>query len=87
VDERRVLGMLVGRSLGISEPGIGPGRLAPEVPVPEPVDKPEGVTPLVSDEAPENVVPEPTSPMVEGVSSRNGRAGEPRLRADALAPL
>jgi len=85
VDERRVLGMLVGRSLGTSEPGIGPGRLAPEVPVPEPVDKPEGVTPLVSDEAPE-IVPESTSPMVEEVSSMNKRAGEPLLRADALAP-
>ena len=87
MDERRVLGMLVGRSLGISEPGIGPGRLAPEVPVPEPVDKPEGVTPLVSDEAPEIVVSEPTLPMVEGVSWMNGRTGEPLRRADALAAL
>ena len=67
--EYRVLAILVGTPRGISEPGIGPGRPAPEITVPEPVDSPAGVTPLVSDLAPDIPEPEPTDPIMEGVLS------------------
>src|SRR5271156_1026097 len=84
VEDFRVLGILVGRLSGISDPGIGPGRPAPEVTVPAPVDRPEGVTPLVSDVAPDIPEPEPTEPIVEGGLSFICAAAESR-KLDVLA--
>src|SRR5580698_2946577 len=73
--ERSELGIFVGRVLGISEPGIGPGRPAPDTTVPPPVESPEGVTPLVSELAPETPVLDPTLPMGVNVSSA-GKASD-----------
>src|SRR5580698_1435761 len=53
-----VLPISVLRWWGISEPGIGPGRPAPLMTLPEPVESPAGVTARVSDAGPEPTVSE-----------------------------
>src|SRR5580692_1506979 len=50
---------MLGSPLGVSAPGIGPGRAAPEEAVPAPVDNPAGVTALESDAAPAVLEPAP----------------------------